>query len=95
MSARDPLDDSEDDNDRGELEERRDFKACADCNRETAGETCGACGNDLCPMCFECGGGFCGKEHTQEQWDDVARAWGCEPTQRPSDIKQFRKQVGL
>lgn len=33
---------------------------CDKCGRATAHETCGGCGMDLCPMCFECGGGFCG-----------------------------------
>lgn len=44
-------------------------KYCNECHRETIGEVCGFCGNDLCPMCFECGGGFCSATHTQDQID--------------------------
>lgn len=29
------------------------------CGRETAGESCEQCGQPLCPMCSECGAGFC------------------------------------
>lgn len=43
---------------------------CHECNGETIGESCGFCGNDLCPACFESGGGFCSAKHTQQQVDD-------------------------
>src|SRR5579864_7024005 len=42
---------------------------CFCCHHETAGESCGFCGNDLCPDCFGMGGGFCNGPHTQEQID--------------------------
>jgi len=34
------------------------FEIC-ECGAHTIGETCGQCGMPLCPMCFECGCGFC------------------------------------
>lgn len=49
---------------------RADQRVCFHCHRETAGEQCGFCGNDLCPMCWEMGAGFCGEKHTQQQIDD-------------------------
>ncbi len=42
---------------------------CFQCHCPTIGEQCGFCGNDLCPACFEMGGGFCGASHTQDQID--------------------------
>lgn len=44
-------------------------RVCHHCHSPTAGESCGFCGNDLCPACFEMGGGFCHEKHTQEQID--------------------------
>ena len=44
-------------------------RRCVQCNGPTVGEKCGFCGDDLCPACFEMGGGFCGGKHTQEQID--------------------------
>lgn len=40
---------------------------CSECLHRTAGDTCGFCGADLCPACFEMGGGFCSKTHTLEE----------------------------
>lgn len=66
----DLMDEPEHDEGPNEHDDRlADQRICHECNRETAGETCGFCGNDLCPMCFECGGGFCSDKHTQEQID--------------------------
>lgn len=42
------------------------MSACFECGRETIGESCGFCGNDLCPACFEMGGGFCSGTHSQQ-----------------------------
>lgn len=59
--------------DEGPAYEHDDRKAdapiCHECQRETAGEQCGFCGNELCPACFEMGGGFCSAQHPQEQID--------------------------
>jgi len=49
--------------------DRESDPRCRECGQETVGESCGFCGNDLCPMCFECGAGFCSATHTQEQID--------------------------
>jgi len=37
-----------------------DEATCSKCSHTTAGEECCGCGNPLCPMCFETGGGLCG-----------------------------------
>lgn len=47
---------------------------CVECGGETIGESCGFCGNDLCPACYEMGGGFCSKGHTYEQICDYEDA---------------------
>lgn len=39
---------------------------CA-CGRESIFEGCEECGKPLCPMCFECGAGFC-SEHPSEDY---------------------------
>lgn len=56
MWGEEPIDEYEEDND----------PICSQCSRPTAGEGCGQCGVDLCPMCFECGGGFCSKHPDSE-----------------------------
>ena len=50
----------EDDDDTVPLRrEAEDDLECGEFGRPTAHENCGGCGTDLCPMCFELGGGFC------------------------------------
>lgn len=44
-------------------------RVCVECNGGTIGETCGFCGNDLCPACFDSGGGFCSARHRQSEID--------------------------
>lgn len=67
----DPFDDSDEDqyDHDSELVDGGDHKEHCGCGRETAGEECGFCGQPLCPMCFEMGGGFCNGPHTQEMID--------------------------
>ena len=44
-----------------------DEELCA-CGRPTCGEGCEECGEPLCPMCFECGAGFCDECSTENFW---------------------------
>ena len=55
-----PIETCEEDEDFGRDYDRGDDPICAKCGRKTIGESCGRCGRDLCPMCFECGAGYCG-----------------------------------
>jgi len=56
-----PLDDELDcDDDMDSYDDEQLEELCSLCGRPTAGEECCGCGSPLCPMCFECGGGFCG-----------------------------------
>lgn len=70
----DPFDESED-----QYEERSeryiDPILCA-CDEPTAGESCGFCGEPLCPACFEMGGGFCNKQHSQAEMEAYAEDMG-------------------
>lgn len=63
-------------------------RVCFHCHRETAGESCGFCGNDLCPSCWEMGGGFCSVDHTQEQID----AYGDE-AYPPANESERRERI--
>lgn len=66
-----------------EYTDEDDPVACS-CGRETAGEGCGQCGEDLCPMCYESGAGFCSK-HPDEfyglgpDYNDKPCSCGCTP----------------
>lgn len=44
---------------------------CKDCDRPTASDHCQQCGAPLCPMCYECGAGFCNK-HPDENFEPPA-----------------------
>jgi len=50
----------DEDEDCYEPDEDEDEERCSKCGRPTAFEACCGCGAPLCPMCFECGCGFCG-----------------------------------
>lgn len=63
------IDDLMDEPDYDECDEGQPQRLCYECHHETIGEQCGFCGNELCPACFEMGGGFCSAKHTQEQID--------------------------
>lgn len=63
-----------------------DARRCVECEYPTIGEQCGFCGNDLCPACFEMGGGFCSKPHTQEQIDAYEDYFMGRPS--PEKIRQ-------
>lgn len=51
------------------LDDEDTFCSCG----RPADDCCGFCGEPLCYMCYECGAGFCNKEHTQEQINEYAR----------------------
>lgn len=70
-------------------EESRFVMLCHECQRETAGESCGLCGRALCPSCFEGGGGFCHGPHTQEQVDAYEELVTGKPV--PESRKELRK----
>ena len=56
MPTLDDIEQDEYEDRENEDEGREDSRRCL-CGRETIGEQCGFCGQDLCPMCFECTGG--------------------------------------
>lgn len=77
-------------------------KLCHHCHLPTVGETCGFCGNDLCPACFEMGGGFCGETHTQEQIDAYedevyppANAEEAAQRKRKREVRKELKRLGV
>lgn len=47
-------------------------QVCVNCGSR-AFEDCGFCGNPLCPMCSETGGGFCDGPHTNDQVEAYGR----------------------
>lgn len=61
---------------------------CFHCHRPTVGEQCGFCGNELCPACFEMGGGFCNSDHTQQQIDAYE-----DEAYPPADEEELNKRV--
>lgn len=61
MTKNDELDEDDRDEDDHYSEEDRYPELCEKCGIKTIGEGCEECGANLCPMCFECGGGRCGK----------------------------------
>lgn len=63
------IDDLMDEPEHDEGPEDEFSKLCFHCHQPTVGEQYGFCGNDLCPACFEMGGGFCHVEHPQHQID--------------------------
>lgn len=73
-----------------DIEERANREVCHECFHETAGESCGFCGNSLCPACFEMGGGFCSAKHTQEQID--AYEDEAYPPANAEEAEQRRRQ---
>lgn len=71
---------------------------CVECGGTTIGEACGFCGNDLCPGCFECGGGFCSKPHTQQMIDDYEDAVTGGPDEETLKRRKARyelKAIGI
>jgi len=42
-------------------------KACINCGGQSVGDVCAQCGMPLCPMCGECGAGFC-HDHPNEHF---------------------------
>lgn len=66
--------------------------AICECGGETVGEECGFCGKPLCPMCFECGGGFCSGPHTQEQIDSYEDMMTGKPV---SQARKELRQLGV
>lgn len=63
ISANDDSPDEEDD----DVDDEQDGPRCA-CGRESIAEGCEECGTPLCPMCYECGAGFC-REHPSENYE--------------------------
>ena len=68
-------------------------KRCFECDGETIGEQCGFCGNELCPMCFECGGGFCSGQHTQQQIDDYEDSVYGPPDDQKKAARKARDEL--
>lgn len=68
-------------------------KLCAECQEPTIGEHCGFCGADLCPACFEMGGGFCSKSHSQEEIDAYEDEIMGPPTPERLAQRQARKEL--
>jgi hypothetical protein len=83
------IDDLLDDPEYDEGPERDTSKACSVCHSPTAFEYCGFCGNDLCPACYETGGGFCSGRHTQEQIDEYELS--IHPPELHEEIKRQHK----
>lgn len=72
----------------------KDEVRCVCCGHTTAFESCGFCGNALCPACFEMCGGFCDGPHTQEQIDAYAREVYGE-TKRSQDVRNELREKGI
>lgn len=69
----------------------RDPARCHCCGGSTIGESCGFCGNDLCPDCFEMGGGFCDAKHTDEQIAEYAKTvYGEDITESQKRVKELK-----
>lgn len=57
-----------DDDDYSDREDDDELCMSGGCSQSTCGDACQECGVPLCPMCMECGAGFCG-QHPSENYE--------------------------